>query len=68
MRITRKVESYLKEHFGPDTRLIGMKRLGEGMHGVAYLIKFRTGSEEKRLIMKTLSKRTWVADGHKGRW
>ena len=54
MRINTKVTAYLKEHFGPDTRLIGMERLGKGMHGVAYLIKFRTGSEEKRLIMKTL--------------
>ena len=54
MRINTKVESYLKEHFGSNTRLMGMERLGEGMHGVAYLIKFRIASEEKRLIMKAL--------------
>lgn len=54
MNINTKVKSYLKEHFGPDTKLMGMERLGEGLHGAAYLIKFRTASKEKRLIMKTL--------------
>ena len=54
MQINTKVKSYLKEHFGPDARLMGMERLGEGLHGAAYLIKFRTVAKEKRLIMKTL--------------
>jgi serine/threonine protein kinase len=31
-----KVENYLKERFGPKTRLISMERLGEGVHGTAY--------------------------------
>jgi hypothetical protein len=54
MQIHIKVQNYLKKRFGPETSLIGVKRLGEGIHGVAYLLKFRSSGKEHRLIMKTL--------------
>jgi serine/threonine protein kinase len=49
-----KVENYLKERFGPKTRLISMERLGEGVHGTAYRVRFNHPQGEERLIMKTL--------------
>lgn len=54
MEIKAKVENYLKERFGPETRLIDMERLGEGVHGTAYLLKFNNLQGENRLIMKAL--------------
>ena len=54
MHLNLKVENYLKECFGPETSLTGIQRLGEGIHGVAYLLRFMNSHEEKRLIMKTL--------------
>ncbi|MBW1801664.1 MAG: phosphotransferase [Deltaproteobacteria bacterium] len=54
MEIDVKVENYLKERFGKATRLKYMKRLGEGVHGAAYLLKFSTPHGEKHLIMKAL--------------
>lgn len=54
MKIDIKIENYLKELFGPATKLKDMERLGEGVHGAAYLLKFSTPHKEQRLIMKTL--------------
>ncbi len=54
MDIAVKVENYVKERFGPQTRLISMERLGEGVHGTAYRVVFRHPQGEDRLIMKTL--------------
>jgi len=54
MDIEIKVENYLKERFGPETRLISMQWLGEGVHGAAYLLKFKNPQGENRLIMKAL--------------
>jgi hypothetical protein len=54
MNIHTKVQNYLKECFGPETSLTGIQRLGEGVHGVAYLLKFKRSHKEERLIMKTL--------------
>ena len=54
MDINVKVEDYLKDRFGPGTRLISMERLGEGVHGMAYRVTFKDSTGEKRLIMKTL--------------
>ena len=54
MDIGIKVENYLRERFGPETRLTSMERLGEGVHGTAYLLKFNSPPGQKRLIMKTL--------------
>jgi len=54
MRIDDKVQKYLKGRFGKETKLLGINRLGEGIHGVAYLVEFRTAKGKKRLIMKTL--------------
>ncbi|MDX2508857.1 MAG: hypothetical protein QNK28_04820 [Desulfobacterales bacterium] len=54
MNLNLKVENYLKERFGPATWLKYMKRLGEGVHGAAYLLKFNTPHEERCLIMKAL--------------
>jgi hypothetical protein len=52
--IDAKVENYLKDRFGPTTRLISMERLGEGVHGTAYRVTFQDPQGENRLIMKTL--------------
>ena len=60
MEIEIKVENYLKERFGPKTRLNDMKRLGEGVHGAAYLLKFSRPPEEHRLIMKSLFPLLWL--------
>ena len=49
-----KVENYLKERFGPDAHLISMERIGEGVHGGAYLLKWAKGRVETRLIVKSL--------------
>jgi hypothetical protein len=49
-----KIINYLKECFGKDINLMAIERLGEGIHGAGYLIKFRRYREEMRLIMKTL--------------
>lgn len=54
MHLNLKVENYLKKCFGPETSLTGIQPIGKGLHGVAYLLKFRRSHEEKRLIMKTL--------------
>ena len=54
MKINVKVEKYLKERFGSETKLKDMERLGEGVHGAAYLLRFSTLHEEQCLIMKTL--------------
>ncbi|MFO8163798.1 MAG: phosphotransferase family protein [Thermodesulfobacteriota bacterium] len=54
MNIKEKVENYLKEHFGARARLRNMERLGEGVHGAAYVLKFSTPQGEQHLIMKTL--------------
>ena len=54
MKLNLKVENYLKERFGPATRLKAMKPIGEGVHGAAYLLKFSAAHEEQCLIMKAL--------------
>ena len=54
MNLNLKVENYLKERFGPATWLKDMKRIGEGIHGAGYLLKFNTPHEERCLIMKAL--------------
>jgi hypothetical protein len=54
MRIEDKVQEYLKERFGPESRLRGLERLGKGLHGAGYLVRFSSADGEKRLIMKSL--------------
>jgi aminoglycoside phosphotransferase (APT) family kinase protein len=54
MNIDKKVENYLKERFGMETRLISMEPLGEGVHGTAYRVRFKSSEGENRQIMKTL--------------
>jgi len=54
MNIRDKVENYLKERFGGQTRLIAMEPLGEGVHGTAYRVRFKGPEGESRQIMKTL--------------
>ena len=54
MHLNLKVENYLKKCFRPETSLTGIQRLGEGIHGVSYLLRFMNSHEKKRLIMKTL--------------
>ncbi len=54
MSIDTKLQNYLRESYGPETSLMDIQRIGEGIHGVAYLLKFRKSNEEQRLIMKTI--------------
>ena len=54
MDLDEKVQGYLRRSYGIDTKLLGIEALGEGVHGVGYLIKFSTPLEEHRLIMKAL--------------
>ena len=54
MKIATKLEEYLKERFGPETKLRDMEPLGEGVHGRAFLIRFSTPQREEHLIMKAL--------------
>lgn len=54
MHLDEKVQEYLRRSYGIDTKLLGIEALGEGVHGVAYLVKFSTPHEEHRLIMKAL--------------
>ncbi len=54
MEIDEKIQRYLEENFGPAVKGVKTERLGEGVHGTAYLIKFSTPQEERHLIMKTL--------------
>jgi hypothetical protein len=54
MEIQTKVENYLKERFGPETRLVSMERLGEGVHGTAWRVSYRHAGGRDRMIMKTL--------------
>jgi hypothetical protein len=49
-----KVENYLKARYGKDTQVLGIDRLGEGIHGAAYLLRFMHAHKEQHLIMKTL--------------
>lgn len=52
MHLDGKVQEYLRRSYGIETKLLGIETLGEGVHGVGYLIKFSTPHEEHRLIMK----------------
>jgi aminoglycoside phosphotransferase family enzyme len=54
MQLEKKVEDYLKDHFGCEATLKGIERLGKGVHGTAFRIKFNISNQEKRLIIKTL--------------
>jgi len=56
MHLDAKVQKYLRRSYGKDAELLGIERLGEGVHGAAYLLKFRTPHEEQRLIIKALSR------------
>jgi hypothetical protein len=55
MLLIDKVEEYLKDRFGPDTRLKQMKPLGEGLHGKGYLLESEAGHEKRRIVMKGLN-------------
>jgi len=54
MQFKKKIEDYLKDHFGYEATLKGIERLGKGVHGTAFRIKFNISTQEKRLIIKTL--------------
>jgi hypothetical protein len=49
MKIDAKVQEHLKERFGPESELHGLERLGKGLHGAGYLVRFRTSEGERRL-------------------
>lgn len=54
MKIGEKVGMYIKERFGEGSELLGIEPIGKGIHGEAFLVRFRSAYEERRLIMKTL--------------
>jgi hypothetical protein len=54
MGMKAKIEKFLKGKYGQDCRLLSVERIGTGIHGTAYLLKFRHDGGERRLIMKTL--------------
>jgi len=54
MEIETKVQEYLKKQFGTEVKLLGMDKLGKGLHGAGYLVRYRTADGEQSLIMKTL--------------
>ena len=54
MKMDMKIRNYLKECFGPETNFMDIQRIGKGIHGVAYRLKFKGSREEKHLIMKTI--------------
>ncbi|MBW1786846.1 MAG: hypothetical protein JRK53_09570 [Deltaproteobacteria bacterium] len=54
MSLIEKIDVYLKEQFGPDSRLEAIRHLGEGIHGVAYELTVSQKGRTRRLIMKTL--------------
>jgi hypothetical protein len=49
-----KIQDYLRERFGPETKLVDVQKLGKGIHGMAYRLEFRWRSDTKQLIMKGL--------------
>lgn len=49
-----KVQEYLVRRYGDNTTLLGIDRLGEGTHGVSYLLRFVNNNKEQHLIMKAL--------------
>ncbi len=53
--------SYLSKIFGPS-RLVTIEKLGEGFHNAAFLVKFRQGTDEKRVIMRIV--RSDIGWGH----
>lgn len=55
MDFEKKVGLYVKEQFGPDAALTGIRRRGEGTHGTGYLLTFTLLGEERQVIMKSLS-------------
>ena len=54
MQFDSKIQDYLRERFGPETTLEGMERLGKGVHGTAFRLRFTTPRGRRQLILKTL--------------
>lgn len=54
MPVDTKIQEYLKKRYGKHTKLLGIDRLGEGIHGETYLLRFMHSRIEQHLIMKTL--------------
>lgn len=49
-----KLERYLREHMGPETRLLAMTPLGEGLHGTAFRLTYEKEGVPGACILKTL--------------
>jgi hypothetical protein len=54
MPMDAKIQKYLKKRYGRNTKLLGIDRLGKGIHGTAYRLRFENSHKEQHLIMKTL--------------
>jgi len=55
------IETYLKNRYGA-IKLKKIEELGEGVHGIGYLVEFELEGEKKRLILKTLFPRDFGHD------
>ena len=48
----RKMEAYLTELFGKKTRLVSLKKLGEGFHNAGFLLSVSVGKRQRNLVMR----------------
>jgi hypothetical protein len=47
-----KMEKYLADLYDAPTKLIDLRKLGEGFHNAGFLLRFKVGEEEKHLVMR----------------
>lgn len=50
----QKLNNYLSLSFGKDARLVSIKRLGRGFHGIGYLVTYTAKGKTKNIILKGL--------------
>jgi len=48
----QKLESYLSRLFGRRVDFISLRKLGEGFHNAGFLLSFKVGRRERRLVMR----------------
>lgn len=47
-----KLEQYLASLYNAPAKLLDFKKIGEGFHNAGFLLTFRAGKDEKRLVMR----------------
>jgi len=48
----QSMEEYLTKLFNSQTRLIGLRKLGEGFHNAGFLVIVEVGGTERRIVMR----------------